>query len=70
MLKPLDIVITHGGGNKMRVVYTEGSKVKCEWINGTYFDRIFDQEEIILYDDYKMAQDRIVTIKQIINDNE
>lgn len=70
MLKPLDIVITHGGGNKMRVVYTEGNKVKCEWINGTYFDSIFDVDEVILYEDYMTALNRTNTINDIINTGE
>ncbi len=70
MLKTGDIVIAHGGGNKMRVVYVDNRKVKCEWICGMYFDRIFDLDEIILYENYTKAQDRRSTIENIINTEE
>lgn len=67
MINVGDLVITHGGGNKMKVLSIVGTDVKCAWICDVYQERYFSLEEIILYDSYILAHNRQETINNILN---
>ena len=50
--KPGDLVIKNTGGNKMRILSCEGSKVECGWFTESYHQSSFNEKDLVPYSQY------------------
>lgn len=63
-----DVVIKNGGGNKMIIESINGCKASCFWFVGKELNKnIFNNSEIILYEDYKKREIRNLKIGEILS---
>lgn len=51
--KPGENVIKLTGGNKMKVIQYTQSGIQCAWVSESYNEKIFKEEELILFSEYK-----------------
>jgi uncharacterized protein YodC (DUF2158 family) len=67
--KPGDLVIKNTGGNKMRILSCVNNKIECGWFTESYHESLFDEKDLIPYNQYQkilLTEKREDLINQIL----